>query len=595
LIAIGTSAAISYGVYALFRINHAYVINDHPLAMEYAHDLYFETAGIILLLITVGKFLEAKAKGRTSGAIQSLLKLAPDTAILVKDGVESIVATGQIQLGDVLLVKPGAKIPIDGQVTSGSTSVDESMLTGESIPVEKNPGDTLTGASINKSGAVFMKATRIGEDTTLARIIKMVEEAQNKKAPIAKLADKISRYFVPAVIGISLLSAAVWALTGQSFSFVLSIAITVLVISCPCALGLATPTAIMTGTGRGAQLGILIRNGEILESTGKIDTVVLDKTGTITYGNPAVTAVLAEDADELLVYAASAEKMSEHPLAEAVIREADKRGLSLHETNLFTSIPGRGLMAEVNGKHLVIGNLRLLEQENIPASAYQAQADDLTDKGNSLLYVAIDGQLKGLIAVMDIPKPSSKEAIARIKATGRKVVMLTGDNRRTAEAVARSLDIDETIPEVLPSQKAEAIMQLKARGGVVAMVGDGINDAPALTAADIGIAIGSGTDVAIESADIILMRNDLLDVPTAIRLSEKTLTNIRQNLFWAFIYNILLIPIAAGLLYPSLGIRLSPEIAAAAMSISSVSVVLNALRLKAFRPDDNRKKGSVKP
>lgn len=585
LIAIGTGAAIGYGVYALFAIRSAMLRQDHGMAMDLSHGLYFETAGIILLLITLGKYLESKAKKRTSGAIRSIMELSPSTAVRFSDGMEETVPLDRVEVGDVLLVKPGSRIPVDGIVISGSTSVDESMLTGESIPVEKHIGDMLTGASINKSGAVVMRATRVGQDTTLARIIRLVKETQARKAPIVRLADRISRIFVPLVILISLGTAAAWWAAGYHASFILSTVIAVLVISCPCALGLATPTSIMTGSGRGAQLGILIKNGEILEETRKLDTVVLDKTGTITFGKPVVTELVSDHPAEMLSYAASAEKLSEHPLAEAVVARAREEGLPMYEASDYTAYPGRGLKSMINGKMVVVGNSAFLKELDIDSSLYAPQADKLMESGNTILYIALDGSLSGMMGVMDTPKPSSKQAVEEIQKTGREVVMLTGDHEKTATAVAHSLGIRRVIAGVLPSQKADVIQNLKDQGSIVAMVGDGINDAPALTAADIGIAIGSGTDVAIESADIILMKNDLRDVPRAIRLSEKTLRNIKQNLFWAFLYNVLCIPLAAGLLYPVLGWKLSPEIAAAAMGISSISVVLNALRLKRFHPD----------
>ena len=578
LIAVGTSAAFLYGIYAIFQI-----LNGHN---EYAHDLYFETAGVIISLILLGKYLESVTKGKTSEAIKKLMGLAPKTAIVIYDGKEMVIPIEEVEVGDIILVKPGEKIPVDGQVIEGRTSIDESMLTGESIPVEKNPGNTVIGASINKNGTIRFKATKVGKDTALSQIIKLVEDAQGSKAPIAKMADIIAGYFVPIVMAIAIIAGLAWFISGQSVIFSLTIFISVLVIACPCALGLATPTAIMVGTGKGAEYGVLIKGGGALETTHKINTIVFDKTGTITEGSPIVTDIITAglvDKSELLQLSASAEKGSEHPLGEAIVNEAKEKDVELLSVDSFEAIPGHGIEVAIQGKKMLLGNKKLMDDRKIKISL-QSESDKLAEEGKTPMYVTIDNQLAGIIAVADVMKSSSKRAIEALHNMGIEVAMITGDNKRTAEAIARQAGIDRVLAEVLPQDKANEIKKLQAEGKKVAMVGDGINDAPALAQADIGIAIGSGTDVAMESADIVLMRSDLMDVPTAIQLSKRTIRNIKQNLFWAFAYNSAGIPIAAGLLYLLGGPLLNPMIAAGAMAFSSVSVLTNALRLKRFKP-----------
>lgn len=579
LIAMGTSAAILYSLYSTYRVS----IGD----FMYIEDLYFETAGVIITLILLGKSLEAVSKGRTSEAIKKLMGLAPKTAIVIQDGKEIEISIEEVEVGDVILVKPGDKIPVDGEVLEGHTSIDESMLTGESIPVEKNIGDKVIGASINKLGSIKFKATKVGSDTALAQIIKLVEDAQGSKAPIAQLADIVSGYFVPIVFVIATVAALAWFFTGQSAVFSLTIFIAVLVIACPCALGLATPTAIMVGTGKGAEYGILIKGGEALESTHKINTIVFDKTGTITEGKPEVTDIVTVGSFErelLLQLAASAEKGSEHPLGEAIVKGAEKENLELLKVDKFVALPGLGIEVEIQGINLFLGNRKLMLDRNIDLGQLEDESNKLASEGKTPMYIARQQELAGIIAVADVVKESSAKAIAKLHAMGIEVAMITGDNRRTAEAIAKQVGIDRVLAEVLPLDKANEVKKLQAEGRKVAMVGDGINDAPALAQADIGIAIGSGTDVAMESADIVLMRSDLMDVPTAIQLSKSTIRNIKQNLFWAFAYNVAGIPIAAGLLYAFGGPKLNPILAAAAMSLSSVSVLTNALSLKRFKP-----------
>lgn len=578
LVAIGTSAAIVYGLFAIYQIaNHN---------VEYAKDMYFEAAATIITLILLGKYLEAKTKGRTSEAIKKLMGLAPKTARVIHDGKEAEIPIDEVEVGDIIVVRPGEKIPVDGVVVEGATSIDESMLTGESIPVEKQPGDNVFGASINKNGMIKFKATKVGKDTALAQIIKLVESAQGSKAPIARMADIISGYFVPVVIGIAVLSGLAWYIGGRDAVFALTIFISVLVIACPCALGLATPTAIMVGSGKGAEYGVLIKSGEALETAHKINTVVFDKTGTITEGKPKVTDIYAAIMDErdILSYAASCEKASEHPLGEAIVKEAEDRGLELYEASNFSAIPGQGIRASVNGMEILLGNKKLMNEKDIEIESLIDIAEKYAEEGKTPMFIAIDGKAAGVIAVADVVKENSRRAIERLHKMGIEVAMITGDNRKTAEAIAKQVGIDRVLAEVLPEHKAQEVKKLQDEGKKVAMVGDGINDAPALAQADVGIAIGSGTDVAIESADIILMRSDILDVVTAIQLSKATIRNIKQNLFWAFAYNTAGIPIAAGLLVLFGGPRLNPMIAAAAMSLSSVSVVSNALRLKGFKP-----------
>lgn len=579
LISIGTSAAYLYGLFAIYQI---FMGNT-----DYAYDLYFESAGVILTLITLGKYLEAVSRGKTSEAIKKLMGLVPKTAAIIRDGIEEIISIDDVEIGDIIVVKPGEKLPVDGEVIEGITSIDESMLTGESIPVEKTIGDKVIGASINKNGYIKYKATRVGKDTALAQIIKLVEDAQGSKAPIAKLADIISGYFVPTVISIALISALAWYLFGESPVFALTIFISVLVIACPCALGLATPTAIMVGTGKGAEYGVLIKSGVALETAHKVKTIVFDKTGTITEGKPKVTDIITTDFIEentLLQLAASAEKGSEHPLGEAIVKAAEERSLEIKTLDKFKAIAGHGIEVVIEENRILLGNKKLMVENNIVLDEIEDISNRLAKEGKTPMYITFNDKLAGIIAVADTVKVSSKKAIEKLHSMGIEVAMITGDNKRTAEAIAREVGIDVVLAEVLPQDKANEVKKLQEQGKKVAMVGDGINDAPALAQADIGIAIGSGTDVAMESADIVLMRSDLMDVPTAIQLSKRTINNIKQNLFWAFGYNILGIPVAMGILHLFGGPLLNPIIAAAAMSFSSVSVLLNALRLKGFKP-----------
>lgn len=588
LIAIGSAAAILYGVFAMFRIGWGLGHNDLELVLHYSHDLYFESGSMILALITLGKYLEARSKGRTSDAIAKLIDLAPKAATVIRDGQEVEIPVAELAEGDIVVIRPGQSIPVDGVIIEGSSAVDESALTGESIPVAKTVGDKVISATINKAGAFRFRATRIGDDTTLAQIIRLVEEASSSKAPIAKLADKISGIFVPVVIAIALAAFVIWLLLGYPFEFALTIGVAVLVISCPCALGLATPVAIMVGTGQGALHGILIKSAESLETAHSVDTVVLDKTGTITEGKPQVTDVLPSSnisEAELLAIGASLEKPSEHPLAEAIVRKGQEMGVHFSEVNDFLAVPGKGVQGRIEGREYLAGNLSFMQENRVELGEFENTADSLAEQGKTPMYFAADGQVLGIIAVADVIKPSSRQAIRDLKSLGIDVVMLTGDNKRTAEAIRRELAIDTVIAEVLPDDKEREVRALQEQGKTVAMVGDGVNDAPALARADVGVAIGAGTDVAIESADIVLMKSDLQDVTTAIKLSKATLRNIKQNLFWAFFYNSLGIPLAAGLLYPILGWRLSPMYAAAAMSLSSIFVVTNALRLRRFDPE----------
>ena len=578
LVAIGTGSAFLYGVYAtvLIYLGH----------FEFAQHLYFESAAVVITLVMVGKYLEAVSKSKTSEAIKKLMNLRPQTAVIVKDGAELEVSLDEVAVGDVVLVRPGAAIPVDGLVLDGASSVDESMLTGESLPVEKQPGSLVTGGSINGEGLLRFRVTRVGEDTALSKIIHLVEEAQGRKAPIAKLADVISGYFVPAVLGIALLAAVVWALVGKDFNFVLNIFVTVLVIACPCALGLATPTAIMVGTGKGAELGVLIKGGEALETTHSINAVVLDKTGTITQGKPELTDIarFTEDTEEeALLFAASAERGSEHPIARAIVQAAEARGLKLLPVEQFRAIPGRGIEAQVSGRRVLAGSAKLMAENGIDLSRSIGSAAAFSAAGKTLMYIALDGQLHSLMAAADAVKPTSRHAVETLKSLGLEVYMLTGDNASTAKAVAESVGIEHVLSDVLPDGKASEVQKLQAAGMRVAMVGDGINDAPALVQADVGMAIGTGTDVAVESADVVLMRGDLSAVSAAVALSRATIRNIRQNLFWAFAYNVIGIPFAAGVFYAFGGPLLTPVFAGAAMAFSSVSVVTNALRLKRFR------------
>ena len=562
LIALGSSAAIVYGIYAIYKIGIGFGRMDMDTVHTYMMELYFESAGTILTLITMGKTMEARAKGKTSDAITKLMDLAPKTATVERNGVESVIPVEEVQLGDVLIVKAG-----------------------ESIPVEKQAGDSVIGATINKSGYFKMRATKVGDDTALSQIVRLVDEATSSKAPIAKLADKVSGVFVPVIITIAVIATAAWLLTGHSVEFALSIGISVLVISCPCALGLATPTAIMVGTGRGAVNGILIKSAEALETTHSVNTVVLDKTGTITQGKPVVTDVVdgGIGRDKLLSVAASLEKLSEHPLSEAIVAEAEKESLTFLSVDKFEQIPGQGIRGEVEGQLCLAGNRRMMEANRIENSELLAQGEALAEDGKTPLYFALDGKLIGLIAVADVVKPTSAQAIAELSSMGIEVVMLTGDNAKTAEAIRRQVGVDRVVAEVLPQDKEREIRRLQEGGKKVAMVGDGINDAPALASADVGIAIGAGTDVAIESADIVLMRSDLLDVSTAVQLSRAVIRNIKENLFWAFFYNAIGIPIAAGVFYPAFQLKMNPMLGALAMSFSSVFVVSNALRLRWFK------------
>ncbi len=579
LIAVGTSAAFLYSLYSVSQV----FLGHHP----FVHRLYFESVAVIITLILLGKYMESSAKGRTSQAIQSLLELVPSQATVIRYGEAVIIDTEDIRVGDIIRIKPGERMPVDGLVTEGQTFVDESMMTGESVPIEKKIGDTITSATINQNGSIDYQATRVGSDTTLAQIVRLVEEAQGSKAPIAALADKISLYFVPIVLSLATLSALGWYfLAGESLSFSLSIFIAVLVIACPCALGLATPTAIMVGTGKGAENGILIKSGQALEAAYQLDTIVLDKTGTITVGKPSLTDLLPLgdlNRPDLLRLIASAEQHSEHPLAQAILEAAKEEGLDLLPVSHFEAMVGRGLSAQVEDKRLLIGNESLMKENNIDSSAFQEQLLELSQEGKTAMFVAIDGQLVGILAVADEMKSSSLKAVQELQSMGLEVIMLTGDREETAKAIAQKAGIQKVIAGVLPDGKATAIKDLQEADKKLAMVGDGINDAPALVQADVGIAIGSGADVAIESADVVLMHSDLQDVVKAIKLSQATIRNIKENLFWAFAYNTLGIPIAMGLLHLFGGPLLNPMLAGLAMSLSSVSVVVNALRLGRFK------------
>lgn len=578
LIALGTLAAFGYSIYAMIQI----VQTGQSM---YAMHLYFESAATILALITLGKYLEARSKGKTSEAIKKLMGLVPKTATLVRNGKEVVVPIEEVGVGDIIIVKPGEKLPVDGRIIEGSTAIDEAMITGESIPVEKGIGDEVIGASINKSGYIKYEATKVGEDTVLAQIVRLVEEAQAGRAPIAKIADTISGYFVPIVIGLAILAAMGWLIAGESMTFALTIFISVLVIACPCALGLATPTAIMVGTGKGAENGVLIKSGEALEIAHHVHTIVFDKTGTLTEGKPKVTDIISLQMpeDELLLLAASCEVGSEHPLGEAIVRFAKEKNISLKEISHFQAVTGQGIEAIVDQQEILIGNRRMLLERDISSDKLDTEANQLAEEGKTPMFIAIQGQLEGVIGVADTLKPNSKAAIEALHHMGIKVAMITGDHQKTAEAIAKQAGIDEVYAEVLPKDKAQVVEKLQKESGKVAMVGDGINDAPALAQADLGIAIGSGTDVAIESADIVLMRSDLMDVITALKLSKATIRNIKENLCWAFGYNVLGIPVAMGILYIFGGPLLNPMIAAAAMSLSSVSVLCNALRLRRFK------------
>lgn len=589
LIAVGSTAALAYGIFAIYRMSYGLGAGDYALVEKYHMDLYFESSVMILTLITLGKFLETRSRRKTSEAISRLTELAPETAVVERNGVETEIPIEELNAGDIVIVKPGARIPADGIIVDGNSSVDESALTGESIPVEKTVGDKIIAASINKNGFLKFRAEKVGSETTLAQIIKLVEDASASKAPIAKLADKIAGVFVPVVMTIALVTAIAWLATGHDFEFALSCAISVLVISCPCALGLATPVAIMVGTGKGAENGILIKSAEALETLHLVKTVIMDKTGTLTEGKPVVTDIysIGIDENELLALAASAEKPSEHPLAGALIEDAEKKGINLFEAEDFRAVSGRGVTATVDGRKILAGNKYFMSENGIDVSVFEQKEKEYSNLGKTVLYFAGENSPLGLIAVQDVPKKTSRAAVKCLRDMGIDVIMLTGDNKRTAEAIARSLGITNVVSEVMPQDKEAVVRSVQEKGGRTAMIGDGINDAPALARADVGIAIGAGTDVAIESADIVLMKSDLMDAVTAIKLSKATIKNVKENLFWAFFYNIICIPLAAGVWFPAFGIKLSPMIGAAAMSMSSVCVVSNALRLKFFKVDNN--------
>ena len=587
LIALGSGASVVYGIYALFKIAFGLGHGDLLMVNQFTHDLYFEGAGTILTLITLGKTFEARAKGKTSDAINKLLDLAPKTATVIRNGMEMVVPVEELEKGDIIAVKAGGSIPVDGILLEGAASVDESAITGESIPVDKQPGDKLIGATINKSGYFTMQATKVGDETALAQIIRLVDDATSSKAPIAKMADRVSGVFVPVVIALALISAIVWLICGATFEFSLAIAVSVLVVSCPCALGLATPTAIMVGTGRGAADGILIKSAEALETAHSIQTVVMDKTGTITQGKPVVTNIVCQNGvsdKRFLQIAASVEKLSEHPLAAAIVEEANRQQITLLPVEDFAQIPGQGVKGTVDGVACLAGNQRMMDAFSIHSEGLMEMQNRMAESGKTPLFFASDDKLLGMIAVADVVKPTSAQAIAELKEIGIEVVMLTGDNARTAEAIRKQVGVDRIVAEVLPQDKEREIRKLQEEGKKVAMVGDGINDAPALARADVGIAIGAGTDVAMESADIVLMKNDLLDVAGAIELSKATIRNIKQNLFWAFFYNAIGIPVAAGCYYAAFNLKMSPMVAALAMGFSSVFVVSNALRLRFFKP-----------
>ena len=586
LIAVGSMAAVAYGVFAIYQIGFGLGHGDGDLVAKYHMDLYFESAGMILTLITLGKFLETRSKGKTSQAITRLMDLAPKTARVLREGGEMEIPVEEVLVGDRIVVRPGQAIPVDGTVVEGASAVDESALTGESLPVDKGPGDKVAAASINKSGSFVFEATRVGQDTTLAQMIRLVEEASSSKAPIAKLADKVAGVFVPVVMVIAAVTALVWLAVTHSPEQALTAGVAVLVISCPCALGLATPVAIMVGTGKGAENGILVKSAEALETLHAIDTVVLDKTGTLTQGRPQVTDILPAGGvteSALLGLAACLEAPSEHPLGAAIVEEAGARGLPRQPVERFAAVHGRGVEAVLGGRRCLAGNRAMMEEAGVDLSAWEDRAQALAAQGKTPLYFAKDTSLLGLIAVADTPKPTSRDAVAAFRSLGIDVIMLTGDNRRTAGAIGAQLGVTEVMAEVLPQDKERKVSELQSQGRKVAMVGDGINDAPALARADVGLAIGAGTDVAIESADIVLMKSDLLDAAAAVELSRATIRNIKENLFWAFFYNSLGIPLAAGVFFPLLGWQLNPMFAAAAMSLSSVCVVSNALRLRFFK------------
>lgn len=608
LVAIGSTAAIAYGVYAIYMIGYGLGHGNLELVDQFRMDLYFESAGTILTLITIGKYLETKSKGKTGDAISKLINLAPKTAIILKDNKEIEVGINEISKDDIVIIKPGSSVPIDGVIIEGKSSIDQSSITGESIPVEKNIGDNVVSGTINKNGYLKVKATKVGEDTTLSQIIKLVEEASNSKAPISRLADKVSGVFVPIVISIAVLATIFWVFQGQSFEFALSIGIAVLVISCPCALGLATPVAIMVGTGKGAENGILFKSAESLELLHLVDTVVLDKTGTITRGKPKVVEIITNlqimqesqigngkikfvgninnniaSENNLLKIASSLEKNSEHPLAEALIQKAEENNIELENVEEFLAVSGRGVKGKIEGVKYYGGNLAFMKENNINTKDYDEKVKELSSQGKICLYFAKENNLLGVIVVSDTVKPASKMAIENLKKQKKEVFMITGDNKLVAESIAKEVGIDKVISEVLPQDKEKEVSKLQDAGKKVAFVGDGINDSPALVKADVGLAIGSGTDIAIESADVVLMKNSLSEVDTAISLSKAVIRNIKMNLFWAFFYNIIGIPVAAGVFFLNFGLKLNPMIGATAMSLSSVCVVTNALRLRYFK------------
>ena len=585
LIAIGSSAAIVYGIYAMTMIVYGHMHNNMELVHRFMHDLYFESAGTILTLITVGKYLETKSKGKTGDAINKLIDLAPKTATIVRENKEIVIPTGEIEKGDIVIIKPGNNIPVDGKVIEGESTVDESAITGESMPVFKRVGDMLISGTINKNGYMKIEADKVGEDTTLSQIIKLVEEASNSKAPISRIADRVSGVFVPIVIGIAIIATIIWLILGQSLEFALSIGISILVISCPCALGLATPVAIMVGTGKGAENGILIKSAEVLENIHNMNTFVFDKTGTITEGKPIVTDIKSLiDEDEFIKKVYSIESNSEHPLAEAVCEMAKSKSVEKEPVENFKAVAGKGIEATINKKKYIGGNQKLLEEYKVDLKEIKSQMDSLSNDGKTVLIFACDNKLIGYIAVADTIKNTSREAIENLKKLDKEIIMITGDNKLVADSIAKDVGIEKVIAEVLPQDKQDEVDKLQKEGKKVCFIGDGINDSPALVKADIGMAIGSGTDIAIESADVVLMKSDLRDVVTAVDLSQKTISNIKLSLFWAFIYNIIGIPIAAGVLYNVNGLKLSPMIGAAAMSLSSFCVVSNALRLRFFKP-----------
>lgn len=586
LIAVGSFSAFVYGIIVMYEIGGALSAGNMEMAHHFAMDLYFESASMILALITLGKYLETRSKGKTKEAIESLMNLSPKTAVVKRDGQEVTIPAEELKIGDIVVVRPGSSVPCDGEIVSGSASIDEAAITGESMPVNKGAGDKVIGATINKDGYFEFRADKIGEETTLSQIIKLVNEAADSKAPIAKMADKVSGVFVPVVITIALVAAAAWLILGYGVSFAVSIGISVLVISCPCALGLATPVAIMVGTGMGAKNGILIKSAAALETAHNIDTVVLDKTGTITVGEPKVTdieTVDGYDKKELIRQTASIEQMSEHPLSKAIVEKSKDIGIELVHPQDFEAVVGKGVIGKIDGSVFAIGNRKLMDENNVDVATAEPSQTRMAGEGKTPLYCARDGKLIGVIAMADVIKESSPTAVAEFKKLGIKTVMLTGDNPKVAEAIRAKAGVDEAKAELLPMDKERIIKEMQEKGSKVAMIGDGINDAPALTRADVGIAIGAGTDVAIESADIVLIKSDLVDASGAVKLSKAVMKNIKENLFWAFFYNAMFIPIAAGLFYPAFGLKLNPMFGAAAMSLSSVCVVTNALRLRFFK------------